>query len=92
MVKLVLAKCVGFARYRRFGVFGLHGHFDLILVFFRDLEVTYPPFSSVLLFFCYFFYYSEVLRNYFLLWRRARVYIGLIVGGGGGGGLGWAGV
>jgi hypothetical protein len=48
MVKLVLPKNVGFARYRRFGVFGLHGHFDLILVFFRDLVLTYPPFSIVL--------------------------------------------
>jgi hypothetical protein len=34
MVVLVLLKSVGFARYRRFGVFGLHGHFDQILVFF----------------------------------------------------------
>jgi hypothetical protein len=34
MVVLVLPKGVGFARYRRFGVFGLHGHFDQILIFF----------------------------------------------------------
>ncbi len=39
-----MANNVGFARYRRFGVFGLHGHFDLsLLFFFKDLEVTYPP-------------------------------------------------
>jgi hypothetical protein len=43
MVVLVLLKSVGFAKYARFGVFGLHGHFDLIFFFFRDLEVTYPP-------------------------------------------------
>jgi hypothetical protein len=43
MVKLVLAKCVGFARYKRFGVFGLHGHFDLILVFFKGFGSDVPP-------------------------------------------------
>jgi hypothetical protein len=42
MVVLVLLKSVGFARYARFEVFGLHGHFDLILILFKDLEVTYP--------------------------------------------------
>ncbi len=48
MVEFFLPKSVRFARYRRFGVFGLHGHVDLIVIFFRDLEVTYPPFSIVL--------------------------------------------
>jgi hypothetical protein len=38
-----LPKSVGFAKYCRFGVFGLHGHFDPIAVFFWDLEMTYPP-------------------------------------------------
>jgi hypothetical protein len=41
VVESVLPKSVGFSRYGRFGVFGLHGHFDLIVVFF--LEMTYPP-------------------------------------------------
>jgi hypothetical protein len=41
VVELVLPKSVGFSRYGRFGVFGLHGHFDPIVVFF--LEMTYPP-------------------------------------------------
>jgi hypothetical protein len=34
VVELFLPKSVRFARYRRFGVFGLHGHFDLIAVLF----------------------------------------------------------
>jgi hypothetical protein len=33
---VIFPENVGFARYRRFGVFGLHGHFHLILVFFKD--------------------------------------------------------
>jgi len=32
-----------FARYRRFGVFGLHGILTQLGFFFWDLEMTYPP-------------------------------------------------
>jgi hypothetical protein len=38
-----LLKSVRFARYMRFGVFVFDGHFDVIKVFFRYLEMTYPP-------------------------------------------------
>jgi len=34
VVELFLVKSVRFAKYRRFGVFVFHGHFDLIVVFF----------------------------------------------------------
>jgi hypothetical protein len=40
MVKLLVFNG-GFARYRRFGVLGLHEHFDPIAIFFWDLEMTY---------------------------------------------------
>ncbi len=43
MVELFLLKNVKFAKYRRFGVFVFDGHFDPIAVFFRYLEMTYPP-------------------------------------------------
>ena len=43
MVKLFLLKSVRFARYMKFGVFVFDGHFDVIRVFFRYLEMTYPP-------------------------------------------------
>jgi len=33
LVELFLAKNVRFAKYRRFGVFGLHRHFDLSVIF-----------------------------------------------------------
>ena len=38
-----MLKSVRVARYMRFGVFVFNGHFDFIAVFFRYLEVTYPP-------------------------------------------------
>jgi hypothetical protein len=38
MVKLFLVFNGGFARYRRFGVLGLHEHFDLIAIFFLGFE------------------------------------------------------
>jgi hypothetical protein len=34
VMELFLPKNVRFARYKRFGVFGLHGNFDLIMIFF----------------------------------------------------------
>jgi hypothetical protein len=43
VVELFLIKSVRFARYRGFGVFVFHGHFDLIAIFSIYLEVTYPP-------------------------------------------------
>ncbi len=43
VVDLFFSKSVGFGRYIRFWVFGLHGHLDPIAVFFWDLEMTYPP-------------------------------------------------
>ncbi len=43
VVRLFLLKSVRFARYMRFGVFVFDGHFDVIRVFFRYLEMTYPP-------------------------------------------------
>jgi len=49
VVQLFLLKSVRFAKYRRFGVFVFHGHFNLIAVFFIYLEMTSPPpFSNVL--------------------------------------------
>jgi hypothetical protein len=45
MVKLVLPKSSGFARYRRFGVFGLHGHFDLVMVFFWGFGSDLPAYT-----------------------------------------------
>ncbi len=38
-----MLKSVRFARYMRFGVFVFDGHFDVIIIFFRYLEMTYPP-------------------------------------------------
>jgi hypothetical protein len=43
MVKLVLPKSVGFARYRRFGVFVFNGHFDMIAVLFFIIKDDLPP-------------------------------------------------
>jgi hypothetical protein len=43
MVELFLVFNGRFAIYKRFGVFGLHGHFDPIAIFLGDLEMTYPP-------------------------------------------------
>jgi hypothetical protein len=43
VVKLFLPKNVGFARYKRFGVFGLHGHFDPITVFFLGFGDDLAP-------------------------------------------------
>jgi hypothetical protein len=34
VVELFLLKSVRFAKYKKFGVFMFHGHFDLIAVFF----------------------------------------------------------
>jgi hypothetical protein len=43
VVKLFLFKSVRFAIYMTFGVFVFDGHFDVIRVFFRYLEMSYPP-------------------------------------------------
>ncbi len=40
-MELFLPKSVRFSRYGRFEVFGLHGHFGPIAIFFWDLEMTY---------------------------------------------------
>jgi hypothetical protein len=42
-VELFLPKSVRFSRYGRLQVFGLHGHFGPIAIFFGDLDMTYPP-------------------------------------------------
>jgi hypothetical protein len=49
MVCLVLLKSVGFGRYGRFRVLGLHGRFDLIAFFILGFGGDIPPpFSNVL--------------------------------------------
>jgi hypothetical protein len=47
VVELFLAKSVGFSRYGRFGVFGLHGPFDLIANFFLGFGGDLPPHFQV---------------------------------------------
>jgi hypothetical protein len=47
MVKLILVFNGGFARYRRFGVFGLHGHFDPIAIVFLVFGGDLPPHFQV---------------------------------------------
>jgi hypothetical protein len=44
VVELFLAKSVGSIRYRRFGVFGLHGHFDLIAILGQTWWFSWLPF------------------------------------------------
>ncbi len=50
VVELFLPKNLGFARYRRFRVFGLHGYFDFIAVFFLgfggDISPIFKCFES----------------------------------------------
>ncbi len=48
VVELFLLKSVKFARYRRFGVFLFHGHFDPIAVFFLVFRDDLPPHFQVL--------------------------------------------
>jgi hypothetical protein len=47
MVELFLVFNGQFARYRRFGVFGLHGHLDSIAVFFLGFGDDLPPHFQV---------------------------------------------
>jgi hypothetical protein len=47
LVKLFLPKNVGFGRYWRFGVFGLHGHLDPIVIFFWGFGDDLPPHFQV---------------------------------------------
>jgi hypothetical protein len=48
VVELFLPKSVRFSRYERFGVFGLHGHFDPIAVLFLGFGNDLPPHFQVL--------------------------------------------
>jgi hypothetical protein len=47
VVELVFLKSVRFARYRRFGVFVFHGHFDLIAIFVLGFGCDEPPHFQV---------------------------------------------